>query len=163
MEPELQIILAFLFKRSGKNLLKPSDLYLPLSLELGWYTSQQAQQVIANAQIHNLLRKEGELLTPTFDINSIKIPIGFRPLYIPDQKEQKHVQQTTQNVQEHMITYLAEHTQKTKEDIQTIIEEIANKKTIHPEIACLYHGIEKNIDMSTFFSPIDHTLFSYKK
>ena len=65
MESESKIVLAFLFKRSGKNMLKESDIYLPLSLELGWFSSTQAQEFVKHALNEKLLiKKENHLYRP---------------------------------------------------------------------------------------------------
>ena len=47
MDSEKEIIISFLFKRSGKESLKFSDLYLALSMELNWFTPDDAKSFIS--------------------------------------------------------------------------------------------------------------------
>ena len=79
MNSEEEIIIAFLFKRSGKNELKESEIYLPLALELGWFSSQQASNFVKHALGKKLLVKKRDLISPNFDIEKTKIPVGFYP------------------------------------------------------------------------------------
>ena len=79
MADEAQIILAFLFKRSGKTTVKESELYLPLSLELGWFTASQAHQFVQYALQQGLLEHDNDHVSPSFDVNMIEIPVGFKP------------------------------------------------------------------------------------
>jgi hypothetical protein len=82
MDSEAKIILAFLFNRSGKTLLSEAELYLPLSMELGWLSSKESQQFVKYVLKKELLvRKEG-MLSPNFSLDDIKIPVGFIHLMI---------------------------------------------------------------------------------
>ena len=45
-DSEMRIIIAFLFKRSGKEEMSPSELYLPLSMDLQWFTPNQAKEFV---------------------------------------------------------------------------------------------------------------------
>ena len=49
MAAEAEIILTFIFKRSGKQMLKESEIYLPLSIELGWFTTKEATTFVKQA------------------------------------------------------------------------------------------------------------------
>ena len=49
MNSEAKIMIAFLFNRSGKNELKDSEIYLPLSMELGWLSAKESQEFIKYA------------------------------------------------------------------------------------------------------------------
>jgi hypothetical protein len=79
MESEAKIIIAFLFNRSGKTLLKDSELYLPLSMELGWLSTKESQEFVKYAVTQGLLVKKEELLQPNFPLEKIVIPLGFTP------------------------------------------------------------------------------------
>ena len=52
MNSEVQIIISFLFKRSGKNKLKESEIYLSLSLELGWFSARESREFVTYALQH---------------------------------------------------------------------------------------------------------------
>ena len=79
MVSETEIILAFLFKRSGKEELSFSNLYLNLSMDLNWFTPDDAKAFVNMAIKNNLLTQKGELTKPTFDFKQIVVPVGFFP------------------------------------------------------------------------------------
>ena len=55
MPSESEIIIAFLFKRSGKAKLSFSDLYLTLSMDLNWFTPDDAKSFLNLTLKQNLL------------------------------------------------------------------------------------------------------------
>lgn len=67
------------FKRKGKDALKESELVLALSIDLNWFNPEQAKNVLGNAERAGLIKKDGDLIKPAFDLNSVEIPTGFRP------------------------------------------------------------------------------------
>ena len=79
MNSEEMSIISFIFKRSGKDRLSESEIYLPLSLELRWFSSTEAKNFVKYATQTNLLNKEDGFLSPSFDVSKIKVPIGFQP------------------------------------------------------------------------------------
>ena len=79
MDSEAKIIIAFLFNRSGKTELKDSELYLPLSMELGWLSTKESQEFINNAIKQELLIRKDGFLQPNFPLEKITIPLGFTP------------------------------------------------------------------------------------
>ena len=46
MPSELEIVITFVYNRSGKSELSFSDLYLTLSMELNWFTPDDAKEFI---------------------------------------------------------------------------------------------------------------------
>ena len=79
MDSEAKIILAFVFNRSGKTGLAEAELYLPLAMELGWFSTKEAQQFVKYAMKKELVVKKDGMLTPSFPLDGIKIPVGFTP------------------------------------------------------------------------------------
>lgn len=67
------------FKRKGKEALKESEFVLALSIDLNWFNPEQAKNLLGNAEKAGLMKREGDLVKPAFDLNSIEIPSGFRP------------------------------------------------------------------------------------
>ena len=55
MNSEWEIIIAFLFKRSGREELSFSDLYLTLSIDLNWFTPEDAKAFVNMAIKQKLL------------------------------------------------------------------------------------------------------------
>lgn len=67
------------FKRKGKEALKESEFVLALSIDLNWFNPEQAKNLLGNAEKAELIKKDGDLVKPAFDLNSIEIPSGFKP------------------------------------------------------------------------------------
>ena len=67
------------FKRKGKDTLKDMEFILALSLDLKWFNPEQAKTILADAQSSGLLKREGELVRPSFDISKVEIPPGWKP------------------------------------------------------------------------------------
>ncbi len=67
------------FLRKGKDALKDSEFVLALSIDLKWFNPEQAKNVLKDAEKSGLLKREGELVSPAFDIAGVEIPSGFRP------------------------------------------------------------------------------------
>jgi hypothetical protein len=67
------------YKRKGKDALKDTEFILALSLDLKWFNPEQAKMVLIDAQRSGLLKREGELVRPSFDISRIEIPSGWKP------------------------------------------------------------------------------------
>ena len=76
---ELLYSVAVPFRRKGKETLKESDFVLALSIDLHWFNPEQAKNILNQAEKAGLIKREGELIRPAFDPNSIEIPTGFKP------------------------------------------------------------------------------------
>lgn len=76
---DLTYIVSMPFKRKGKDALKDTEFILALSLDLKWFNPEQAKIILSEAQKSGLLKRDGELVCPSFDISRIEIPSGFKP------------------------------------------------------------------------------------
>lgn len=144
MNQEEKIVIAFLFKRSGKNKLKDSELYLPLSLELGWFSTKDARQFIEYVIKQSLLLEKEGFLIPNFDIEKISIPIGFTPsksgYSINSVKEKEDVF--------HKITQLIiKKTNNSYGEVEKNIKKIQTEKKITSEVAALLVAKELDIEI----------------
>ncbi|MEM2925520.1 MAG: DUF2240 family protein [Methanocellales archaeon] len=76
---ELLLAIAQPFKKRGRNSLTISEFIFALSLDLGWFSPEQAKQVLAMAEKAGLLMKKGEEIKPNFDPKNVEAPFGFKP------------------------------------------------------------------------------------
>ncbi|MBU3966994.1 MAG: DUF2240 family protein [Euryarchaeota archaeon] len=67
------------FKRKGKDSLKESEFILALSFDLNWFSPDQAKKVVLEAEKAGLLKREGDIIHPAFDLSSVEAPHGFKP------------------------------------------------------------------------------------
>jgi len=83
----LEQVVARVFRKKGKA-TSISEFVFALSLDLKWFSPDQAESVLTNAERRGLVRITGEVVEPLFDISSVEIPIDFRPdLSIIDRQE----------------------------------------------------------------------------
>ncbi len=67
------------FKRKGKDSLKETEFVLALSIDLNWFSPDQAKNVVREAERAGLIKREGDIIRPSFDLSSVDPPQGFKP------------------------------------------------------------------------------------
>ena len=160
MHSESEIIIAFIFKRSGKTELIFSEFYLSLSMDLNWFTPKQAKEFINIALKQRLLIKKDDLITPTFDYDKTAVPVGFYPSkQVFEEKEvKKHVKE--EDVLKKIIRRIVEKTNLNEQEVVTKLQEIEKEKNITPGVAALLIGKEHNVSLDDFFNKIDEKIFT---
>lgn len=160
MNSEAHTIISFLFKRSGKNKLKESEIYLPLSLELGWFSARESREFVTYALQQKLLVKKEGVLTPIFDVEKITAPIGFYPskksftVEKPESKEDEE-----QDVVDVVVQRIVEKTDKEPKDIFEEIKQAEAEKNIISEVAVLLVAKKYNIDVKDCFDSAEDAVF----
>jgi hypothetical protein len=158
MESEAKIILAFLFNRSGKTMLTEAELYLPLSMELGWFSAKEAQEFIIQALNQNLLRKEGKLLHPNFPVDRITIPVGFTPSKkLPQEKKPEHKEES---LMDSIVFHICEKTKQDQKDVEEEIHQEAKEKNILPEVAALAVAWRHGVAIAEWLDAVETTLLT---
>lgn len=79
MMAEMMYIVASPFKLKGKGTLAVSEFIFTLSLDLKWFSPDQARVVMDRAIRRGLLKQENDSLYPGFDIDRISVPPDFKP------------------------------------------------------------------------------------
>ena len=156
MDPEETIIISFVFKRSGKKELSFSEFYLTLSIDLNWFTPEDAknftQQMIKKGQ----LIEEKEIIKPGFEINNIKVPAGFYPSK-DVLKEKKPVEPKKDN-KDALTTIIEKIIEKTNEKQQTVfkkIKTISEELNITIEVAALVFAKEHDIEFNDLYDEVE--------
>jgi hypothetical protein len=160
MNSEYKIIIAFVFNRAGKKEISFSEFYLTLSMELKWFTPEDAKTFTKNAIKNSLLREEDEQITPNFNIDEIQIPTGFYPSEkIVQQKEFKKEQKQDENILDIIVEKIVEKSNLDKKTITQQIKELEKEKNITPEIAALLIGKEYTLVFNELLDKIEKTVF----
>ena len=160
MPSENEIIITFLFKRSGKQKLSFSDLYLTLSMDLKWFSPEDAKAFVNLALKQKLLEKNGELINPNFDYDKIVVPVGFNPSKkVFDKKEIEKYYEEEEDVLKKIVKRIVEKTELNEQTIIEKIEEIGKEKNIDLEVAALLIGKEHDIPFQDFFKKIEENIF----
>lgn len=158
MVSEAETIIAFVFKKNGKKELPSSLFYLTLSMDLNWFTPNDAKKFMQHAIKQKLLIKEDDLLTPTFNIGEIEIPLGF----VPSKKtipEEELKEKTEEDVLTKIIKKITKETNISSEELLKKVSTIEKEKNINPEVAALLIGKEKHIELSEFLDEVKEKIF----
>jgi len=159
MDSEVKIILTFLFKRSGKQQLTFSELYLSLSIDLNWFTPEDAKKFVNYALEKNFLTKKKDFIKPSFNIEKISVPVGFYPskrVFI--EEEPVKVKDGT-NILSQIIKKISEKVKLKEQEILNKIKKIQEEKKVTPEVAALLFGKEYDLNLSEFFNEIENKIF----
>jgi hypothetical protein len=158
MDSEREIILSFIFKRSGKESLKFSDLYLALSMDLNWFTPDNAKTFINMAIEDKLLTKKGNLIKPTFNIEKIDVPIGFYPSKLVFEEKKERIPKKEEDVLNKIIKRIVKETDLNQQQVTEKINAIAKEKNIVDMVAALLIGKEYDIGFNDFFNEIEEKI-----
>ena len=153
MPSEPEIIIAFIFKRSGKVELGFSEIYLTLSMDLKWFTPDDAKKFVNNALKQKLLFKKAEGLRPGFEINKINVPFGFSPAGKNLNKEEK--KPTELGILDEIVQKIEKKDKIKKEEIYEKIKEIEQEKNITYDVAALLVFKEFGINLEKFYEKIE--------
>jgi hypothetical protein len=157
MDTEAKIIIAFLFNRSGKPALKESELYLPLSMELGWFSTREAQEFVSYAVTQGFLAKKDGELHPTFPIETITVPVGFTPKKKTFPKKKEQLKEET--VIEAIVSHISEKTDREAADVHEEITQAAAEKNISPEVAALLVARKYELSLDEWYNAVENALF----
>jgi hypothetical protein len=75
----LPVTIAAPFRHTRKEQLKKNEIVYYLAFERGWMNIEQANLLLARAKEEGLIAYEADMIRPLFDVQSIEIPLGFKP------------------------------------------------------------------------------------
>ena len=159
MNSEIKIIISFLFKRSGKEELTVSELYLPLSMDLKWFSPKNAKGFINSALLKKFLIEKEDRIKPNFDYKKIAIPVDFYPSKQTFEEEKNKVNEERQDVVKLLTEKIIEKTEQDEQSVFEEIKEVANKRNISLEVAALLVSKKYDIVVSAFFDQVEDKIF----
>jgi hypothetical protein len=163
MNEEYKIIITFVFNRAGKKEMSFSEFYLTLSMELNWFTPDDAKTFTKNAIENILLKEEKDLIKPNFNIEEIIIPSGFYPskkvLQQKEFKKEKIEKKQDENILDMIVEKIVEKSNLDRKTILTQIKEIEKEKNITTEIAALLVGKEYALNFDEIFEKTEKQFF----
>ncbi len=158
MSTEEQIILAFIYKRSGKEILPPQEIYLPLSIELNWLSTKEAQLFLQHCLNQHLLKETSAGLQTTFDITTIHIPIGFKPQQTYTETQSFKKQPIPSNIYHTILQAIAQQKNTSKTEIEKEINKLADTKNVHPITIAFLYVKQQNISLEYTISDIQNII-----
>ena len=155
MNSEIKIIISFLFKRSGKDELTVSDLYLSLSMDLKWFSPKEAINFVNSALLKKLLIKKGDQIKPNFDYKKITVPVGFCPSKQLFEEETEMLNEKRQDVVKSIVGRVIKKTEQDEKSVFEEIKKVSKEKNISLEVAALLVSREYEIDISIFLDQVE--------
>jgi len=156
---QTKIIISFLFKRSGKEELTASELYLPLSMDLKWFSPKEAKDFVNSALLQNFLIKKGDQIKSNFDYKKIAVPVGFYPSKQTFEREKDKINEERQDVMKLIICQIVEKTEQNEQSVFEEIKEVSNKRNISLEVAALLISRKYDIVVSVFLDQVEDKIF----
>ncbi len=74
----LKQVISYVFRKKGGT-ISISEFVFALSLDLKWFSPDQAESVLKTAEKEGLVQITGDMVKPLLDPNSVEIPIDFKP------------------------------------------------------------------------------------
>ncbi len=166
MASEEEIVITFLFKREGETKISVSDFCLSLSMDLNWFSPTQAKNFVEKAITKKLLTKRDDALSPTFNIDSVSVPVGFQPSQATIQDEGEDVKksgQISESVLRSIIQKIAKERAMKEGGVHEKVRELAKKKHISSEVAALLFGKATGVSLSEFFASVNQIVIKQNK
>jgi hypothetical protein len=136
-----------------------SEIYLNLSMELNWFTPDDAKKLINYSLKKKYLSKKDDLIIPNFEINKIEIPIGFVPSNQIQFNDEKKYFNDNEEILNEIINRIINKTNFSYEDMREKIKFTSNEKNIYEEIAALIIAKEYEIELEDLYENIENILF----
>jgi len=163
MGNDAEITLAFIFKRSGKQKLKLNELYLPMSMELNWFSPQEAKKFVNQAIEHNLLEEKDGMVSPNFDIEKTKIPVGFRPNQTSFDAKEQNVIKDEKNLVFEMVERISKKSDLDEKKVLDKIKEASQEKNIALEVSALLIAKDYDLVLDAFYDRIEEAITRNKE
>jgi len=157
MASERETIIAFVFNRAGKKEMSFSDFYLILSVHLNWFKPEEAKTFTKKAIKDKLLTEKKDMVTPGFNIDESKIPLGFHPSKQIFEDKQEKIETKTEetSILNLIIQKIVEESNLSEEMVFSEIQKIKEEKNITSEVASLLYSKEFEIDLKEFYDKIE--------
>ncbi len=129
------------FKRKGKDSLKENEFVMYLSFDLNWFSPLQAKQVVQDAEKAGLLKREGDIIRPAFELSSVETLQGFRP----DVHEER-------SLFDRIIEIITKETGMDKRRVIALINKKQDElsKLVEIEVSAILVGLENGVAMDNF-------------
>ena len=122
----LEQVVAHVFRKKGK-VTSISEFVFVLSLDLKWFSPDQAESVLTNAEQRELVRITGEVVEPLFDIHSVEIPIDFRPDHSIIDRQKQSIDATA--CKDEVLLEDAEEASDERTVIDRVVEQLSGMKS----------------------------------
>jgi hypothetical protein len=140
---DLKKLVAFVFQRKGADTMEEKEFYMMLSFELGWLTPKEGLKIVEQAFDRQLLKKQGELICPTFDFKNEEIPLGFK-------YDNKKLGEMTMDLLSRIVEQITQTDATDEKTVREDIQTAAKQLHVFPEVAAILIAKKKDIDVDEF-------------
>jgi hypothetical protein len=153
-------IIRCVFKRIGKEEITDSEFYLTVSLQFQWCSPYQAKQFMHYAINESLLIKKGNLLSAGFNVNNVKIPVGFKPT-LDFFKMFKSKQSSLDTLMKpDLFSYMTSKINCSVPEFEAFIDRIINEKKVSGSIALLLYAKKHKIQIEEYIPFIENEILT---
>jgi hypothetical protein len=150
---ELVEALCYLYQRKGADVVSEKELILTVSMDLGWFSPDEAKQLLNICLELKLLKKTKHGLTPTFDYHKMTVPIDLKP-----NKNMLKLES-----QEPLLLSIVRNIEsKTQKKRSTIMSEINKKQVnlnVEIEVAAIIIAKSNDIDVSGYLREAEAEIY----
>ncbi len=129
--------LAFLFQREGKSVDEEDFIYVQ-SVDLDWFSSDMAREVIDKAYEQGLIKYDGNKIIANFDYDNIDIEMGFKP-------SKDIVDIKPEDIFTEILEDVLEQTEFSKQEIMSKVNQKQDKMNIEIKTALLMVAHENDV------------------
>lgn len=143
----LRTVIAAAFRSKGKKTISKSELTYVLSFDFKWFTHEKSREIVDIAVEKGLLAEEGDRIKPTFDVDRVEIPFGFKP-------DLKKLTSTT--VFDEIVWEISEKTGKDISEVTSMINKIQEKfeNLLNVEVVALITARTFGIDVKKYIEKV---------
>jgi hypothetical protein len=142
---DLEICLATLFKRKGKNVLSEKEFVFAASMDYRWFTPKEAQSLLDLGIRKRLLERTDGFVKPAFTYKEVEAPVNFKPSK-DILKELTEPETTFARI----LDTISRNTGQKKRDIVARINRVQERLGVDAEVAALAVAKENGVDISEF-------------
>ncbi len=141
---------AFLFRLEGGRALSEKEFVQFASYRLGWFKPTEAQRLLRVAQDLKLVELKAGVITPTFDLAAVEVPMDFKP---PPSVLDKAAPPSP-DLFRSAVNRIVEKTGADRRAVVAAVNAIQERMDVHVEVAALIHARELGVDVSDLVDPV---------
>jgi len=148
-------VITFVMKSNGKQEILESEFYLTLSMKFQWCSPYLAKQFIQRAVQDLLLIKKKNLLSSSFSLKNVSIPVGFKPTNEFFQNF-KPTQASLDNIiKPDLFSYITSNTSISENEIQKNMKSIMTGKQVSKNVAFLLFAKKHDVSIDKYIASVE--------
>lgn len=142
--------IALLFKRKGRTTLTEKEFVFSASMDLRWFPPKEAQKLLDMGLRRGLLSNAEGKLQPTFDVESVEVPLDFSPT--------AEVFKQGDDLFQRILDHLNHSSGIPRKEIVARINALQSRMGVYAEVAGLIVGLEMGLDMKPLYSAVEELI-----